>query len=44
MKHYPPQFKAEADALYRFRPGATIRSIAADLAATPEVTQVNPVL
>ncbi|MFB6613235.1 hypothetical protein ACFCV9_03255 [Streptomyces sp. NPDC056367] len=33
MKHYPPEFKADAVALYESRPGATIRSIAADLGA-----------
>ena len=36
MKHYPPEFKAEAVALYRSRPGATIRSIADDLGINPE--------
>jgi transposase len=30
-KHYPQQFKADAVALYRTRPGATIASIADDL-------------
>ena len=30
-KHYPQQFKADAVALYRNRPGATIASIADDL-------------
>ncbi|WP_164250193.1 IS3 family transposase [Streptomyces sp. S4.7] len=36
MKHYPPEFKADAVALYRSRPGATIRSVAADLGVNPE--------
>nr|WP_158698044.1 hypothetical protein [Streptomyces sp. PVA_94-07] len=31
MKNYPPQFKADAVALYESRPEATIRSVAADL-------------
>src|SRR3954467_3799051 len=30
-KHYPPEFKADAVALYRSRPGATIALIADDL-------------
>jgi transposase len=30
-KHYPVEFKADAVALYRSRPGATIASIADDL-------------
>ena len=30
MKHYPPEFKAEAVALYRSRPEATIAQIADD--------------
>jgi transposase len=36
MKNYPPEFKAEAVALYRSRPGATIRSVADDLGINPE--------
>lgn len=36
MKHYPPEFKADAVALYESRPGATIRSVAADLGVNPE--------
>ncbi|WP_443067507.1 IS3 family transposase [Streptomyces sp. NBC_01426] len=36
MKNYPPQFKADAVALYESRPGATIRQIAADLGINPE--------
>lgn len=36
MKHYPPEFKAEAVALYRSRPGATIKSVADDLGVNSE--------
>ncbi|MGW0886369.1 transposase [Streptomyces sp. NPDC002671] len=36
MKHYPPQFKADAVALYRSRPGATIKSVAEDLGVNTE--------
>ncbi|MGV9351376.1 transposase [Streptomyces spiralis] len=36
MKHYPPEFKADAVALYESRPEATIRSVAADLGVNPE--------
>ncbi len=36
MKHYPPEFKADAVALYESRPGATIKSVAADLGVNPE--------
>ncbi|MFK0297555.1 transposase [Streptomyces sp. NPDC090442] len=36
MKHYPPEFKAEAVALYRSRPGATIKQVAADLGVNTE--------
>jgi len=35
-KHYPQQFKADAIALYRSRPGATIASIADDLGVNRE--------
>ncbi|BEL10321.1 transposase [Actinoplanes sichuanensis] len=35
-KHYPAQFKADAVALYRSRPGATIAVIAADLGINRE--------
>jgi transposase len=35
-KHYPPEFKADAVALYRSRPGATIASIADDLGINRE--------
>ncbi|MEU1536422.1 transposase [Streptomyces fagopyri] len=36
MKNYPPEFKADAVALYKSRPDATIRSVAADLGINPE--------
>ncbi|MFE3389484.1 transposase [Streptomyces anulatus] len=36
MKNYPPQFKADAVALYESRPEVTIRSVAADLVINPE--------
>jgi transposase len=36
MKHYPAEFKADAVALYRARPGATIKSVAADLGVSTE--------
>jgi transposase len=36
MKHYPAQFKADAVALYRSRPGATIAQIADDLGGNRE--------
>lgn len=36
MKHYPPEFKADAVALYRSRPDATIKSVAEDLGVNPE--------
>lgn len=35
-KHYPEQFKADAVALYRSRPGATIAQIADDLGVNRE--------
>jgi transposase len=35
-KHYPVRFKADAVALYRSRPGATIASIADDLGVNRE--------
>ncbi|MEV8515863.1 transposase, partial [Dactylosporangium sp. NPDC051484] len=35
-KHYPPDFKADAVALYRSRPGATIAQIADDLGVNRE--------
>lgn len=35
-KHYPVEFKADAVALYRSRPGATIASIADDLGINRE--------
>ncbi len=36
MKNYPPEFKADAVALYESGPDATIRSVAADLGINPE--------
>ncbi|WP_262376242.1 transposase [Streptomyces sp. sk2.1] len=36
MKHYPAEFKADAVALYRSRPGATIKPVAADLGMNTE--------
>lgn len=36
MKHYPPEFKADAVALYRSRPDATIAAVAADLGVNAE--------
>ncbi|MEU1282563.1 IS3 family transposase [Streptomyces sp. NPDC005805] len=36
MKNYPPEFKADAVALYESRPDATIRSVATDLGINPE--------
>ncbi|MFE7301795.1 transposase [Streptomyces sp. NPDC057579] len=36
MKHYPPEFRADAVALYRSRPGATIKSVAGDLGVNTE--------
>jgi transposase len=36
MKYYPAEFKADAVALYRSRPGATIKSVAADLGVNTE--------
>ena len=36
MKHYPPQFKVDAVALDRPRPGATIKSVAEDLGVNTE--------
>ncbi|WP_393062400.1 transposase [Streptomyces sp. LN549] len=36
MKNYPPEFKADAVALYESRPEARIRSVAADLGINPE--------
>ncbi|XMS41243.1 transposase [Streptomyces xanthophaeus] len=35
-KHYPVEFKADAVALYRSRPGATVKSVAADLGVNTE--------
>ncbi|GHB31645.1 transposase [Streptomyces chryseus] len=36
MRHYPAEFKADAVALYRSRPGATIKSVAGDLGVNTE--------
>ncbi|MFJ3365677.1 transposase [Streptomyces anthocyanicus] len=36
MKHYPAEFKADAIALYRSRPGATIKAVAGDLGVNTE--------
>ncbi|MFD8124878.1 transposase [Streptomyces albidoflavus] len=36
MKSYPPEFKADAVALYESRPEGTIRSVAAELGFNPE--------
>nr|WP_081748787.1 transposase [Nocardiopsis sp. CNT312] len=36
MKHYPPEFKADAIALYRSRPGVTIAHIADELGINRE--------
>jgi transposase len=36
MKHYPQQFKADAVALYRSRPGSAIAQIADDLGINRE--------
>ena len=35
MKHYPPQFKADAVALYHSRPGASAAQVARDLGIHP---------
>lgn len=36
MKHYPPEFKADAVVLYRSRLDATVRSVAEDLGVNPQ--------
>ncbi|MFJ5830676.1 IS3 family transposase [Streptomyces sp. NPDC093089] len=36
MKRYPPEFKADAVALYESRPGSTIKQVAEDLGVNPE--------
>lgn len=36
MKHYPSESKADAGALYRSRPGGTIKSYAEDLGGNTE--------
>ncbi|MFD8060123.1 transposase [Streptomyces cyaneofuscatus] len=35
MNNYPPEFKADAVALYELRPEATVRSVGADLGINP---------
>ena len=35
MMHYPPEFRAEAVALYRSRPGVTIKSVADETTPYP---------
>ena len=40
MKNYPPEFKADAVALYQSRPGSTIKQIAADLGMNPETLRI----
>ncbi|MFE4599853.1 transposase [Kitasatospora indigofera] len=37
MKHYPPQFKVDTVALYRSRPGTTIKLVAEDLGVNTEM-------
>jgi len=36
FKQYPPEFKADAVALYRSRPGSTMTQVAVDLGVHPE--------
>ena len=36
MKHYSPEFRAEAVALYRSRPGTTVAAVARDLGVNAE--------
>ncbi|MGX1541183.1 transposase [Streptomyces adustus] len=36
VKNHPPEFKADAVALYQLRPGPTIRQVAGDLGINPE--------
>ena len=36
MKHYSSEFRAEAVALYRSRPGTTVAAVARDLGVNPE--------
>ena len=40
MKHYPPEFKADAVALYRSRPGVTIAQVADDLGINRETLRI----
>ncbi len=35
-RHYPPEFKADAAALYRSRPGVTVAQVAGDLGVNAE--------
>ncbi|WP_331717940.1 transposase [Streptomyces zaomyceticus] len=42
MKHYSAEFKADAIALYRSRPGATIKSVAADLGVNTDAAELDP--
>lgn len=39
MKNCPPEFKADAIALYESRPEATVGSVAADPGISPEVSR-----
>jgi transposase-like protein len=41
-KHYPLEFKADAVALYRSRPGTTVAQIADDLDPTTNQEQPDP--
>ncbi|MFJ5220875.1 transposase [Streptomyces sp. NPDC088354] len=41
MKNYPPQFKADAVALYQSRSDATIRQAAADLGINTAIGSVQ---
>ncbi|GGZ98818.1 hypothetical protein GCM10010371_68030 [Streptomyces subrutilus] len=43
MRHCPAEFKADAVALYRSRPGATIKSVAGDLGVnTATAAELDP--
>ncbi|MEU0068686.1 IS3 family transposase [Streptomyces sp. NPDC006332] len=44
MKNYPPEVKADAVALHQSRPGATARSVAADLGVNPETGEEREIL
>lgn len=41
MKRYPPEFRAEAVALYRSRPGATIKSVVQDFGVNHETLRAT---